>query len=211
MDTPQFTLAAPGEKPRPCERWCPGVGDSGGHWRHYSRFRTWKDNRHRSVSVQFRSLCRDCELIERNQKKNLDRPLAIIKGRAQTAAHKAGKTTEFFMVNMNYESLVPELRAMMTDEGKCKGCGHEFVNERDIQIDHILPPRHPLDWARLHARNLRTFCQSCNGTKSDKPFDVWLDEQEDARIANEQSKQEPTVKTISGPLLAGITAMITVN
>ena len=75
---------------------------------------------------------------------------------------------------------------MMTSEGLCQGCGHPFVNERDIQLDHIEPPRSEKDWARLHTRNLRLACASCNGTKGKKVFSEWLDEQEGARLSNEK-------------------------
>jgi hypothetical protein len=93
---------------------------------------------------------------------------------------------------MNFQALVPLLRAMMTDEALCLNCGHPFVNERDIQIEHREPPRHRQDWARLHARNLGFSCASCNRTKSNKPNDVWLDEQEGARLSNlEEKRQEP--------------------
>ena len=56
---------------------------------------------------------------------------------------------EFFWIQMNYRALVPELRGLMTTEGLCKGCGHEFLNERDIQIEHIEAPRR--DCPRLGA------------------------------------------------------------
>lgn len=88
------------------------------------------------------------------------------------------------MTQMNYRALVPLLRAMMTPEGLCLACGHAFVNERDIQIEHIEPPRDDKDWARLHARNLRLCCGSCNRTKGKKSFLEWLDEQEGARLSN---------------------------
>jgi 5-methylcytosine-specific restriction endonuclease McrA len=136
-------------------------------------------------------VCRDCQQKERNERKNADRPLAIIRGRAATAAHKAGASTEFFMTEMNYHGLVPLMRILMGDEGRCLNCGHAFVNERDIQIEHIRPARHSQDWARLHARNLRLFCGSCNRTKSDRPFDDWLDEQEDARLSNRKGQEKP--------------------
>lgn len=79
---------------------------------------------------------------------------------------------------------------MQTAEGLCLCCGHPFEHERDIQIEHREPPRHPQDWARQHARNLALACQSCNNTKGRKSFAVWLDEQEDARLANEAHRQE---------------------
>jgi hypothetical protein len=80
----------------------------------------------------------------------------------------AGTTTEFFMTQMNYAALVSDMRAFMTDEGRCPSCGHAFRNERDIQIVHILPPRHAQDWARLHTGNIRFLCGSCNRTKAKK-------------------------------------------
>jgi hypothetical protein len=42
---------------------------------------------------------------------------------------------------------------MITDEGLCKNCGHPFIGERDIQIEHIEPPRSNTDWARLRQRH----------------------------------------------------------
>jgi 5-methylcytosine-specific restriction endonuclease McrA len=79
-----------------------------------------------------------------------------------------------YLVNMNWAALVPILRAMLDTDGRCLDCGHRFVNERDVQIEHIEPPRTAGDWAREHARNLRLACQSCNGTKGQKPFAAWL-------------------------------------
>jgi hypothetical protein len=138
----------------------------------------------RTVST-FARTCRDCEQIQRNQRKNADRAKALLNRRATDHARRAGKSKAFFWVNMNYASLVPMLRAMMSDEGLCTSCGHTFLNERDIHIEHIEPPRHRQDWARRHARNLRLLCASCNDTKGPKPFAIWLDEQESARLSNE--------------------------
>jgi hypothetical protein len=129
----------------------------------------------------------------RNEKKNADRPKAIIEQRARREATEAGETFDFLWMQMNFRSLVPVLRALMTPEGLCQGCGHEFVNERDIQIEHLHPPRFKQDWARLHTRNIRLGCGSCNGTKGSKPFDQWLDEQEGARLSN---LRQPSVKVI---------------
>src|SRR5215471_2913666 len=107
-------------KPRECERQCKTCHE----WKHYSRFRSFQNNpgRNSSVStkvISFSSRCRDCEQKERNEKKNLDRPKAIIDHRARSAASKAGASFEFFWTQMNYRSLVPQLRAMMTNEGIC--------------------------------------------------------------------------------------------
>ena len=72
----------------------------------------------------------------------------------------------------------------MTPEGECTCCGHSFLNERDIQIEHREPPRFKNDLAREHACNLGLLCASCNGTKGDKPYAQWLDEQQDIRESN---------------------------
>lgn len=177
------------EKPerRPCERYCPGCERN----KHHSRFRSWKDARLRSgtSSVCFARLCRDCEQREKNERKNEDRPLGIIRGRANERAKKSGVPLDFIWVNMNYRSLVAKyaglLLALAQGDAYCQSCGHHFDNERDIQIEHRAPPRHPQDWARLHARNLDFLCTACNGTKTDKVYEAWLDEQEECRLANE--------------------------
>jgi hypothetical protein len=173
--------------PRPCERQCRTCRE----WKHHSRYRKWDEKARYSTNSRFAPDCRDCEQKLRNEKKNADRPRAIIEQRAQTAARKAGKSREFFWVEMNYRSLVPILRSLMTDEGLCQGCGHAFVNERDIQIEHLEPPRAGSDWARLHARNLRLGCGSCNRTKGTKSFITWLDEQEGARLSHLQETNKP--------------------
>jgi HNH endonuclease len=173
------------DRPRPCERQCKECGE----WKHHSRFRSFRNNPGRNSTnstkvISFSPRCRDCEQKKRNEKKNTDRPKAVIEQRARSAASKASTSFDFFWIQMNYRALVPELRALMTDEGLCKGCGHRFMNERDIQIEHIEPPRFEKDWARLHARNLRLVCGSCNRTKGNKPNSEWLDEQEGARLSN---------------------------
>jgi hypothetical protein len=134
--------------------------------------------------------CKDCEQKVRNEKKNADRPRAIIEARAAAAATKAGTSREFFWNQMNYRSLVPVMRAMMTPEGMCQNCGHDFLHERDIQIEHIEPPRFETDWTLLHARNIRLLCGSCNRTKARKSFLEWCEDQESARLSN---LQQPSV------------------
>jgi hypothetical protein len=172
---------------RPCERKCAACGKS----KHHSRFASRQRRTPNSTVWEFDPTCRDCQQKQRNEKKNADRPLAIIKQRAAQAAHKAGTPAEFFMTQMNYTALVPLLRGLMSDEGLCLVCGHRFENERDIQIEHIEPPRDAHDWARLHARNLRLCCGSCNKTKGRKPFLQWLDDEEGARLSNLTSQEEP--------------------
>ena len=148
----------------------------------------------------FNPLCKACEQIERNEEKNADRAFAIMRGRAEHKAWRLGVSKTYIWINMGWFTLVPILRALMTPEGRCQSCGHPFVNERDIQIEHREPPRRQGDWAREHARNLSLTCQACNGTKTGKPFAQWLDEQESARVSNDQHRQEagqPSVVTPS--------------
>jgi 5-methylcytosine-specific restriction endonuclease McrA len=169
------------QKHRPCERQCRGRC---GRYLHYSRFYSRRRITPNGTVWHFDDKCKTCQQIERNERKNADRALAIIEGRASERARDVGKTREFMMTDMNWSQMVAEFRAMMGPDGRCKNCGHKFMNERDIQIDHIFPPRHIGDWAREHARNLRLLCASCNATKQNKDPAEWLDEQEDARIGN---------------------------
>jgi len=175
------------ENARPCERLCAKCG----LWKHFSRFRSRKRNFPHGSMWEFNLNCRDCELIERNEKKNEDLAKAIIDNRAGHTARKLGVTKQFMLVNMNYNALTPVLRAMMSAEGRCLSCGHPFDHQRDIQLEHREPPRSDHDWARHHARNIGIFCQSCNGTKGDKRYDEWLDEQEEARLSNEIHRSNP--------------------
>ena len=172
---------------RPCERHCPKCDK----WKHHSRFRSRKRKTPHSTVWEFNPKCRDCEQIERNEKKNADRPKAIIEQRAGRRATELSVSKDFIMINMGYQSLIPVVRAMMTPEGVCTSCGHPFLNERDIQLEHREPPRSSTDWARHHARNIGIFCASCNRTKNDKPYAQWLDEQEEARISNERHRMAP--------------------
>lgn len=188
--------------PRPCERQCAPPERGGcGLWKHFSRFRSWTDYRNVSDSVTFSVFCRDCETKERNERKNEDRPLWILKQRTKAYATKYSVNFDFMWVNMNWQALIAFLRAMMTPEGLCTNCGHPFDNERDIQLDHNEPPRHDNDWARLHARNISIRCGSCNRGKSDTPYAQWLDDQELARLSNQEAPSPSLERQPSaGPL-----------
>jgi hypothetical protein len=169
-------------EPRPCERRCRSCG----YWKHYSRFQ--RKAGQGSVS-RFSSDCNDCRTKKRNERKNEDRALWIIRERAKDHAVKYGVTFDFMWINMNWRSLVAPFRAACSDEGLCNSCGHRFDNERDIQIEHRSPPRHRRDTARLHARNVGFYCGSCNRGKSDVSYDEWLDKQEEARLSNEAGRK----------------------
>jgi hypothetical protein len=175
--------------PRPCERQCRECQE----WKHHSHFKVKGVGR--TSTARFDPVCKSCRNRLQDLRKNTDRALWIITQRARRAARKAGETTEFFMVQMNYRALVPWLRAMMGEEGLCLACGMAFRNERDVQIEHCEPPQHRQDWERLHARNIRLLCGTCNKTKHSKVFAEWLAEQESARrshfaaLAPEQEQQ----------------------
>lgn len=163
---------------RPCERQCKRCLQL----KHHSRFVS-RERKTPNTSVwEFNAICRDCEQKERNEKKNTDRPFSIIRQRAAKDAHKAQVAFQFFWTQMNYASLVAPFRAALTNT--CQSCGHQPLNERDVHIEHIAPPRNHQDWARLHSRNIRFLCGSCNRTKSKKSHEEWLDEQEGARLSN---------------------------
>jgi hypothetical protein len=177
--------------PRPCERQCRTCG----YWKHHSRFRSWRDS---DLSLsRFAPDCRDCETKKRNEHKNKDRALYILKERTKDYATKYNVSVDFMWTNMNWRALLPMFRAMCTEDGLCTSCGHRFDNERDIQIEHVCPPRSNDDFARLHARNITFRCGSCNRSKSNCPYDEWLDQQEEARLSNESS---PSPSLVRDPL-----------
>jgi hypothetical protein len=94
--------------------------------------------------------------VRQVREENADRVLAIIEQPAATAGHKAGVSTEFFVTQMNYRELVP-IMCELVNRGSCQGCGHSFVNERDIQIEHDFPPRHVQDWGDCMRETLYGF------------------------------------------------------
>jgi len=157
--------------------WCSGCDQ----WLHPSRFRP-SEKGHGSVA-RFHSQCRACEQSNRTDRKNEDRALAIIRSRASNIARRAHVPLEFVMNDLNYRSLVVPLRAVLDhpEDAVCGNCGHGYINERDCQLDHREPPRHDQDFARLHATNVTLVCASCNTSKGNREYSVWLDEQEQTR------------------------------
>jgi 5-methylcytosine-specific restriction endonuclease McrA len=170
---------------RPCERQCRTCD----LWKHFSRFRSRRVHKHGGVRVYFDLDCLDCQQKIRNEKKNADRPLEIIKRRASHYARTCGVSFDFFWINLNYRALVPIFRAMLTPEGLCTSCGHPFDNERDVQIEHREPWRHRQDWARWHARNCGIACTNCNNRKKGRSYAQWLEDEEQARLSNEVDRQ----------------------
>ena len=160
---------------RTCQQWLP-----------YSRFCKRLRKLPEGTFWHFDPDCRACQQKARNEAKNEDRPRAIIERRARAMAAKCGTTFDFFWEKLGWKSLVPIYRALTTDPGACcQSCFQGFDHERDIQIEHFLPPRGLDDWARHSARNLRFLCTNCNRVKGTKDPETWLDEEEGARIANE--------------------------
>lgn len=182
---------------RPCERLCSRCKQ----WLHFSRFcRRLRKIPDGSI-WDFDHDCKACQQVERNKQKNLDRARSIIENRAATRAREIGVSKPFMLVDMNWNSLVPQMRVLMTDEGRCVSCGHAFRNERDIQIEHREPPRFRGDLARESARNIGFLCQSCNVTKQNKAHSEWLDDQEAARLSNTESRLFAVMDSDTDPFL----------
>jgi hypothetical protein len=110
-----------------------------------------------------------------------DRAREIIEQLAATAANKAGVSSAFFMVQMNYRALLPQLRGLLSADGVCTSCGRKFSGEHDIRFDYVRPPRADNDWERLHVRNLHLCCTRCSRSKRNKTYEQWLDDQEAVR------------------------------
>jgi HNH endonuclease len=180
---------------RPCERQCRTCKQS----LHFQRFGHRKRKSPDSTVWEFDQDCKACQQKIRNERKNEDRARSIIESRCAQWAHRLRVEKSFLLINMNWRGLIPVLRAMMSDEGGCLSCGHPFVNERDIQLDHREPWRHDHDWARHHARNIQLLCGSCNRGKTNKSNSQWLDEMEDARLSNEIQKSAPAPREAAIP------------
>lgn len=172
-------MSRPPRPRRPCELFCPQCRE----WKHFSHFRQQQRRSSHGTVTTYRRICKVCEQTNHDRLKNQDRARILIENRCRDWASRLGCSKEFLWSQMNWRSLVPVLRALMTDEGLCQSCGHPFRSERDIQIEHIEPPRHRQDWARHHAANLRLMCGSCNNGKNDQPFATWLDEREANRLS----------------------------
>jgi hypothetical protein len=112
-------------------------------------------------------------------------------------ARFAGETInrKFVMSELNYISLIPQVRALIGPDGSCSWCGVPFTAKHRISLDHVEPPRWDggIDWERLHTQNIQPMHVGENGAKSDKPFAValhdnmqrWMAERRWARHAGE--------------------------
>jgi hypothetical protein len=107
--------------------------------------------------------------------RDVDRARTIIEKWARPLAERAGKSFEFFWLEMNYPALVPSMRAAIWDEGCCPNCGRKFINEDDIKIAFMEPPRSETDFERLHAKNVWLICDWCNRRKGETPWQEWIE------------------------------------
>ncbi len=144
---------------------------------------------HGSVGQQYAAICKACEIYDRTEAKAQDPARAKVERAAAelvTDINKHYKAIgsdrrigkDYVMGQLHYEHLVEKTRFAMNDHRCLNSCGEPFKNnEEDIQLEHREPPRSPLDWARLDARNVDIKCKTCNMGKGDKPYSQWLDEQ----------------------------------
>jgi len=107
--------------------------------------------------------------------RDVDRARTIIEKWARALAERAGKSFEIFWLEMNYPALVPSMRAAIWDEGCCPNCGRKFINEEDIKIAFMEPPRSETDLERLHAKNVWLICDWCERRKGETPWQEWIE------------------------------------
>ena len=180
------------------------VDDFDGRWRETPNGSVW----HIDPS------CRFHKESKRHEDKHADLAWHILKSRAGNLARRTGTTLHFVLHDPRgpcWIRLLPLLKAFLAqhadEDANCTSCGKRFSREtRDVQLDHIHPPRElpngEPDWARHCARNIRILCGSCNNGKSQKPDDVWIDEQyrwqcldvnraEEQRLAIQQQAPPP--------------------
>lgn len=152
------------------------------HWR-----RRLRETPHGSV-WEYETICKACEVHDRTEAKAQDPARAKIERAAAEVVTKVNnhfKTIgserrigrDFVMTRLHYEHLIEPMRFAMDSHRCWASCGEPFKNERDIQLEHREPPRSPLDWERMDARNIDVKCGTCNNMKADKPYSQWLHEQ----------------------------------
>jgi hypothetical protein len=190
-----------------------------GEWHHHVRFnRRKRYDDHENPNEYVWEYDRDCKLYLqtcRVEKKNEDQARAIVERRASEVVREANRvsgpkiTLAFVMGALNYRSLIPLVRAYLLwpEECFCPNCASTYNQLSTFHFDHREPPRHPRDWARLHARNIGPLDRECNCAKGDMPYPEWLDLEEDkrlsaeahnARLADEAEQIAPTPSTTAG-------------
>src|SRR5262249_36875201 len=179
---------------RPCDltdgkRYCPGRPDTHEpkrialeHWRRWT-----EKTRHGSVS-RYAPACKSCEIYDRTQDKAEDPARAKVERAASELVTEVNNyyraigsseriSKDFVMRRLHYEHLVPKMRFAMDSHHCWESCGEQFKNEPDMQLEHRAPPRSPIDWERLDARNIDVKCGTCNNAKRGKSYEDWLHEQ----------------------------------
>jgi hypothetical protein len=146
------------------------VEDFNGRWRDSPNGTVW----------EFDTSCRFHQETKRHQDKSENLALHILTRRADDLARKTHTSRQWILHDKRgpcWIRLLPLLDAFLRQHAGCLNCGRPFEGTRDVQFDHIHPPRFPDDWARHHARNIRILCGSSNNGKRQKDDDVWIDEQ----------------------------------
>lgn len=161
-------------------------------WHHHSRFKRRQRKTPHGYVWEYDGECKLYQQTKRVEQKNADPARAIVEKRASEIVRKANKvpgepkiTLEFVMADLNYQSLVPMVRAFQAwpAECFCPNCGSPYNQMSTFHYDHREPPRDPRDWARLHARNIGPLDRECNCSKGDMAYGEWLDLEEDKRLS----------------------------
>lgn len=127
----------------------------------------------------------DCRLAQqtiRDAAKERDPGGSAIIGRAKEHARNLsralGQTVsyQFVLVELNWDALIPIMRALLGPDGKCLNCRRHQGDPRRYHIEHRIPPQNVTDWAAHHARNLWIACGGCNCRKGRNDADrAWLE------------------------------------
>lgn len=178
--------------PRPKREWRGDQIECAGHdqWHHHSRFNRRQRQTPEGPIWHYDPNCKLWIQTQRVASKHEDEALRIVENRAKRIIAEANRVSDvpkvgidFVMGALNYKSLVPMVRATLVwgDECVCPNCASGY--DKPVEFDHREPPRHPRDWARLHARNIGPLDRECNGSKNDMPYGAWLDLEEDKRLS----------------------------
>ncbi len=150
-------------------------------WELLAEFSLERFSRDGSIPI-YSAQCKVAEVAIRDGLAAADPARSFVERRASDLVanlRKAGASgvgRQFVMVELNYEALVPLVDVFISPVGLCTACAHPFTITH-LQLDHIEPPRWELgviDWERLHARNIQVLHPGENGSKHNKPFAVWL-------------------------------------
>ena len=132
-----------------------------------------------------KSNCRLAEQTIRDHGKEADPARAAIEGRAKQFARELSNALghsigyRFVLVELNWQALIPIMRALLGPDGLCLNCGKHRATARELHIEHRLPPQKTTDWPAQHGRNLWIACGGCNGEKARSDADrPWLEREQ---------------------------------